>query len=163
MSVSPFASCSKTIFFSRCSTKNQVDERPQKRGGKQIITTVDGYKLPLSIRQGLAYLRMRPPSDSELMNLPHVILTSDKEWDPSKLDLEVRDKEGDKPRVTPIPPVDPQNTPPDFQPNGEMEGQEMFMESRLNDHELYSKGVIAHSYLRDGEKQCVDDSLGLLL
>jgi len=55
-------------------------------GGRQCIFTHDGYSLPLTIRDGLAYLDMCKPSDAEYQSLPHIILTSDAGWDPRVLD-----------------------------------------------------------------------------
>ena len=52
----------------------------------QRITTADGYIFGLSIKSGLAYLRMRPFTAQEYESLPHVIMTSDKKWDPSIFD-----------------------------------------------------------------------------
>ena len=54
--------------------------------GDKAIFTNDGYSLPLSIRDGLAYLDIRKPTDQEYKTLPHVILTSDVDWDPRVLD-----------------------------------------------------------------------------
>ena len=68
-----------------------VDEKSRKlrQGGQQCLTTVDGYKIPLSIRRGLPYMDMYPPSDHELDSLPHVVLTSDADWDPTMADNEI--------------------------------------------------------------------------
>ncbi|HET7637806.1 MAG TPA: hypothetical protein VFK47_03615, partial [Ktedonobacteraceae bacterium] len=67
-----------------------VNDRSLKlKHGKQRIMTPDGYIIPLQIREGLAYLDMRPPTDFELENLPHVVLTSDDTWDPTVFDNEV--------------------------------------------------------------------------
>jgi hypothetical protein len=55
-------------------------------GGKQQIITPDGHYIPLTIIQGLTYLQLQPPTDQELHDLPHVLLTSDHDWDPSTLD-----------------------------------------------------------------------------
>jgi hypothetical protein len=55
-------------------------------GGLQRIATPDGFIIPLSVRNGLAYMSMRPPTDTELETLPHIIFTSDLTWDPSSLD-----------------------------------------------------------------------------
>jgi len=54
-----------------------VDKKSCKlrQGGQQCLTTVEGYKIPLSIRRGLPYMDMYPPSDYELDSLPHVVLT----------------------------------------------------------------------------------------
>ena len=67
---------------------NLVDDKSRKVGGKQRITTLEGYVIPLQFCQGLAYLPMTPPTDKDLDELPHVILTSDGKWDPSILDNE---------------------------------------------------------------------------
>jgi hypothetical protein len=68
-----------------------VDEKSRKlrQGGQQCLTTVEGYKIPLSIRRGLPYMDMYPPSDHELDSLPHVVLTSDADWDPTMADNEI--------------------------------------------------------------------------
>jgi len=54
-------------------------------GGKQRIF-IDGYQMPLEFKNGLAYLRCRKPTNDELNSLPHVIMTSDVDWDPSLYD-----------------------------------------------------------------------------
>ena len=69
---------------------NEVNDRSSKlKGGKQSITTLDGYVIPLHIRGGLAYMDMHPPDDEELESLPHVFLTSDADWDPTVVDNEI--------------------------------------------------------------------------
>jgi hypothetical protein len=74
------------------SFANDVNERSiHISGGLQRIQTVDGYVFPLSIRDGLPYLGMRPYTDSEYDSLPHVILTSDVDWDPRVLDFDIDD------------------------------------------------------------------------
>ena len=56
-------------------------------GGKQCITTLDGYAFPLKCTGGLMYLNiMGRPTDEELVKYPFVHLTSMHEWDPSVLD-----------------------------------------------------------------------------
>ena len=67
-----------------------VDIAPEMNGGKQpYLVSPDGYVFPLSIRQGLPILDIRPVLDSEWDTLPHTYMTSDAEWDPSKFDSEV--------------------------------------------------------------------------
>ena len=68
--------------------KNKVDDRSIKVGGGRHMTTLCNYKLPTSIRNSLPYVPLRPCSDSGWEELPHVILTSDKYWDPKVLDCE---------------------------------------------------------------------------
>ena len=73
----------------------KVDDRSFKAGGTQSITTPDGFVMPLHVHNGLPYLKMRPPTDRELSNpdIPHVVLTSDTDWDPSILDSPIDDME----------------------------------------------------------------------
>ena len=54
----------------------------------QLIKTLDGFILPLNFVNGLPYLSIRPFTDREWETLPHIVLTSDVEWDPSILDGE---------------------------------------------------------------------------
>jgi hypothetical protein len=66
---------------------NDVNDKSIRvNGGKQRITTVDGYAIPVQIRGGLAYIDMHPPDDEEWETLPHVVLTSDADWDPTVVD-----------------------------------------------------------------------------
>jgi hypothetical protein len=59
-----------------------INDRPLSLpGGKQRIL-IDGYQIPLHFKNGLAYLPCRKPTDDELGTLPHVIMTSDVDWDP---------------------------------------------------------------------------------
>ena len=64
--------------------KNKVDDRSIHVQGEQSIRNI----MPLSFHQGLPYLEIRPFSDVEYQNLPHVIMTSDAVWDPSIMDVD---------------------------------------------------------------------------
>ena len=67
--------------------KTHVDEKPIKVGGTQLITTLDGYSVPLLIKDGLAYATsLGRPTDQDMDTYPHVFFTSPDEWDPSVLD-----------------------------------------------------------------------------
>ena len=67
--------------------KTHVDEKSIKVGGTQLITTLDGYSVPLLIKDGLAYATSRGrPTDQDMDTYPHVFFTSPDEWDPSVLD-----------------------------------------------------------------------------
>jgi hypothetical protein len=71
---------------------NQLHKVP---GGKQWNKTPDGYLIPLDIVQGLPYLKMRPPTNSFVMDtLTHIVITLDNVWDPGMLD-KVIDDNGD--------------------------------------------------------------------
>jgi hypothetical protein len=74
--------------------KNDVNDKSVNiPGGLQCIQTLDGYIIPLSIKDGLACLSIRPYMDHERNNLPHFILTSEIEWDPSVLDHDFKEDE----------------------------------------------------------------------
>ena len=68
-------------------SKTNVDEKSVKVGGTQLITTLDGYSVPLLIKDGLAYATsLGRPTDQDMDTYPHVFFTSPDEWDPSVLD-----------------------------------------------------------------------------
>ena len=71
--------------------KQVVYDKSLKAGGKQRIETLDGYIIPLNIRSGLPYMNMRPYTNKEWEDLPHVILTADADWDPSIMDNKQED------------------------------------------------------------------------
>jgi hypothetical protein len=74
--------------------KNDVNDKSiNVPGGLQRIQTLNGYIIPLSIKDGLVRLSIRPYTDHEWDNLPHVILTSELEWDPSVLDHDFKEVE----------------------------------------------------------------------
>jgi hypothetical protein len=65
-----------------------VDDTPISLSGTQSITTPDGYHIPISICQGLPWMDMTAPNQSEIDSYPHVIFTSDMPWDPQIYDHE---------------------------------------------------------------------------
>ena len=67
--------------------KTNVDEKSVKAGGTQLITTLDGYSVPLLIKDGLAYATsLGKTTDHDMDTYSHVFFTSPDEWDPSVLD-----------------------------------------------------------------------------
>jgi hypothetical protein len=66
--------------------KQKVDDKSIKVGGKQRIKTLDGYVIPLDVKSGLPYVKMRPYTEEEWDSLPNVVLTGDGNWNPSDLD-----------------------------------------------------------------------------
>ena len=70
------------------SYKNDVCDKSPQLGGKSRLETLDGVTIPFNMRNGLSYMDMRPPTDDEFENLPHITLTSDVVWDPATLDHE---------------------------------------------------------------------------
>ena len=73
--------------------KNDVNDKSVHVGGLQRINTLDGYMVPLEIKNGLARMHMRPYTDDEWDTFPHVFFTSELEWDPSVLDHALDDDE----------------------------------------------------------------------
>ena len=72
--------------------KLDVNDKSQKvSGGLQRIQTPDGYIHPLNIKNRLPYIPMCPYTDHEWDTLPHVLWTSDIDWDPSVLDVSLTD------------------------------------------------------------------------
>ena len=52
--------------------KTNVDEKSVKVGGTQLITTLDGYSVPLLIKDGLAYATsLGQPTDQDMDTYPH--------------------------------------------------------------------------------------------
>ena len=78
--------------------KNSVDDRSVQVGGKQRISTIDGYAMPLVCRGGLMYLFIiGKPTDKDLERYPAVHLTGPHEWDPSVLDYTHPSGDGEPP------------------------------------------------------------------
>jgi hypothetical protein len=69
-----------------------INDKPTRLGGKQCIL-VDGYQIPLDVNSGLPYLRCRKPTPDEVANLPHLIMTTDVDWDPCICDNNIDDIE----------------------------------------------------------------------
>ena len=66
--------------------KTNVDEKSVKVGGTQLITTLDGYSVPLLIKDGLAYATsLGRPTDQDMDTYPHVFITSPDKWDHSQV------------------------------------------------------------------------------
>ena len=63
-----------------------VDEKSAQAGGTQCITTPEGCIVNLNIREGLSYAQVREYTDAEYIGLPHIVLSSDTEWDPTIFD-----------------------------------------------------------------------------
>ena len=55
------------------------------------ITAPEGHIIPLSVRNGLPQIKIRPFTDNEWDALPHVIVTSDADWDPTVFDHAIHD------------------------------------------------------------------------
>ena len=66
--------------------QTNVDETSVKVGGTQLTNTMDGYPVPLLIKDGLAYATsLGKPTDQDMDTYPHVFITSPDEWDHSQV------------------------------------------------------------------------------
>ena len=66
--------------------QNSHDDKSFHVGWKQVIAFLDEYATPLQCRTGLMYMNLLgKPTDADLINFPHVLLTGSHEWDPSVL------------------------------------------------------------------------------
>ena len=72
---------------------NVDDQSLKLKQGTQMITMPDSYKIPLNFVNGLAYMPIRPFTDTEWEKLPHIVLTTDNDWDPSMADCDFSDSE----------------------------------------------------------------------
>ena len=82
--------------------ETSVDEKSVKVGGTQLITTLDGYSVPLLIKDGLAYATsLGRPTDQDMDTYPHVFFTSPDKWDPSVLDHDLPHLDGLDPSQVP--------------------------------------------------------------
>jgi hypothetical protein len=72
--------------------KNDVNDMSiNVPGGLQRILTLDGYIIPICIKDGLARLSICLYTDHEWDSLPHIMLTLEVEWDPSVLDHDFKE------------------------------------------------------------------------
>ena len=68
---------------------NIVEDKSVQAGGQQRIVTIDRYSMALICKGGLMYLELQGiRTDKDLQTYPSVHLTSPREWDPSILDYE---------------------------------------------------------------------------
>ena len=66
--------------------QTHVHETSVKVGGTQLINTLDGYSVPLLIKDGLAYATsLGRPTDQDMDTYPHVFITSPDKWDHSQV------------------------------------------------------------------------------
>ena len=90
---------------------NTCDDKSHHAGGKQVITFLDGYTTQLQHRSDLMNMSiLGKPTDQDLNQYPHVLLTSPHEWDPSVLDYSHPNTDG-YPSWAPDPSVRDQHDP----------------------------------------------------
>ncbi|KAL7567067.1 hypothetical protein ACA910_002791 [Epithemia clementina (nom. ined.)] len=73
----------------------KVDERPVLVGGCQCIETLQNPIIPISIKGGLAYIKLvEKCTDQNMDDYPHVFFTNPADWYPALLDNEFPDTDG---------------------------------------------------------------------
>jgi len=127
---------------------NKVNERSLRFDPKgQLITTNDGFELPLNIRNGLAYLDIRPYTDSEWDTLPHVTMTSDVAWDLLTLDGEFPSTD-----ISPTPTANDYDNGTPFDPFGNYRyGTIVASAHVLRDHPVLVETVLPYDMIADLE------------
>ena len=159
---------------------HKVDDRSLKlKQGSQTITTLDGYVIPMNFINGLPYMPIRPYTDTEWTTLPHAILTSDVDWDPSIIDHVITDDNLkvihrsriklaeldpnlrlDEPTGTETPP-DPDIQPTEHHPGGnhvvdDITPDEDIIRGRPGEHTsmaiIDANDIIGRSYLQEPEE-----------
>jgi hypothetical protein len=60
---------------------------PFSRRGTRYL--MDGYQFPLDFKNDIPYLQCWMPTENELASLPHIVMTSDIDWDPSTYDKDI--------------------------------------------------------------------------
>ena len=69
------------------------EKSPLATGGETpSMESPEGYRIPLAIKHGLPYVKLRPFTDHEWQTLPHIMATSPFPWDPSCLDSKIDDE-----------------------------------------------------------------------
>ena len=63
-----------------------IDIKSQNAGGKQHIITLEGYRIPVHVRDGLMCIDMRIPTATKMDKCPHAFLMTVSPWDPLVLD-----------------------------------------------------------------------------
>ena len=131
--------------------KHDVCDKSKMVGGKQRIKTFEGHVIPLVFKNGLPRLSVRPYTDDEWDNLPHVIMTSPNEWDPSVLDSPIEDEWFDSYGE----PEDTENIMTDFDEFGDFR-KRVFSEVRPVDTRKYVDFASYNASIRNNESTCID-------
>ena len=68
------------------------DKSPRITKETPCVITMEGYVIPIAIKKGLPYIRMRPFTDKDWNTLPHITITSPKDWNPTSLDSTISEE-----------------------------------------------------------------------
>jgi hypothetical protein len=111
-------------------------------GGRQRLTTPDGYIIPINVRHGLPYITMRPFTDEEFKELPHVLWTSEDDWDPASLDSVISD-DPNWYKAEPSPPL----PDPMYDEYGEFRGRVLINQHKWQVHSTRSRVLIMTNFM----------------
>ena len=135
-----------------------VEDKSMKITGKQpYVQSPDGYRFPMSVRQGLTYLDARPVRDEEWEKLPHSDLTTMTEWDPSLYDGEIDPKwSQQQPNL-----VDDHYKKLPYNRYGEMDAEiaTAVTEEETSDEEEYGDGAITVGEVEANLTELISDEL----
>jgi hypothetical protein len=135
---------------------NDVNDRSIKiDGGRQRLTTPDRYVIPIDVKRGLPYITMRPFTDEEFDELPHVLWMSEDDWDPTSLDSVISD-DPNWYEVEPSPPL----PNPMYDEYGEFRGRVLINQREWQVHyfdALDTKPSSGNDEFHDALEQFADD------
>ena len=126
-------------------------------GRQPYVQSPDGYRFPMSVRQGLTYLDARPVRDEEWEKLPHSDLTTMTEWDPSLYDGEIDPKwSQQQPNL-----VDDHYKKLPYNRYGEMDAEiaTAVTEEETSDEEDYGEGAITVGEVEANLTELISDEL----
>jgi hypothetical protein len=124
-------------------------------GGRQRLTTPDGYVIPIDVKRGLPYITMRPFTDEEFEELPHILWTSEDDWDPTSFDSVISD-DPNWYAVEPSPPL----PNPMYDEYGEFRGHVLINQREWQVHyfALDTKPSSGNNEFHDALEQFADDA-----
>jgi hypothetical protein len=135
---------------------NDVNDHSIKiDGGRQRLTTPDGYVIPIDVRRGLPYIMMRPFTHEEFKELPHIRWMSEDNWDPTSLDSVISD-DPNWYKSEPSPPL----PDPMYDEYGEFRGRVLINQHEWHVHyfdALDTKPSSGNNEFHDALEQFADD------
>jgi hypothetical protein len=135
---------------------NDVNNRSIKiDGGRQRLTTPDGYVFLIDVKRGLPYITMHPFTDEEFEELQHILWMSEDDWDPTSLDSVISD-DPNWYEVEPSPPL----PNPMYDEYGEFRGRVLIIQREWQVHyfdALDTKPSSGNEEFHDALEQFADD------
>ena len=77
-----YDSADSVLSLSQCHLYGtDIDNKPQRHGGRQCISTKDGMIIPLVYRNGLVDLEVHYPTEKELDTLEWIQMVDENDWE----------------------------------------------------------------------------------